>query len=469
MSYGMLDISSKLDTCLNVVQKYEWLLNSYVSDFYVDDHWKKLPLSWQKHLEQLPVESLAELLQSDDDVQVTRRSVWPLELLALRQVLRSLDISRAPKGQQEVELPGCPLLEHRKLKHMFMKCVKPKKSHEIRRMAAICARSCQQTSVQFVVDFGAGLGHLARILGYGYGINVCCFEMQADLNRQAQSIDAKLENMAAKHMDASELANFKRPAHLTQRLNSSTSPTEFIESIREAFQLPDTDFQFGIIGLHPCGDLGATLMRMFLNCKQAKFLNFVGCCYQKMSTQETQPNIELHGYPLSSQLQRQLKTEAHSCQLSYEAREIACHAIELYYDRLNAGQHEYLKIHSLRAAAERIIVQHFPDQRHSALRNVKHAPGMSFNAYFQKAVEGTRFAELSSTHLSITQIETDLLHWERIVCFYTLRLMLAPHVESIILYDRAMFLLENGCQVNIEAIFDPRISPRNHITSAVKS
>lgn len=464
----MADISTKIATCLKVAKKYEWLLNSYVSDFYVDDHWNKLPLRWQNTLEQLPIEALAELLLSDVDVNVEKRSLWPLELLALRQVLRSLDIRRKPRRPLEVALPSCPLLEHRKLKHMFMKCVKPKKSHEIRRMAVICAQSCQQNSVDFVVDFGAGLGHLARILGYGFGINVCCFEMQADLNQQAVAIDVKLESMAVKHINASELKHFKRPVHLTQRLNSTTKPTEFIESIREAFQLPSTDFQFGIIGLHPCGDLGATLMRMFLNCKQAKFLNFVGCCYQKMSTEETQPKVHLHGYPLSSMLRRQLKTDA-NCQLSYEAREIACHAVEMYYDRLIAGQHEYLKIHSLRAAAERIIVHHFPDLRHSALRNVKYTPGMIFNDYFQKAVEGTRFAKLNSTNFNNKQIEIDLLHWKRIVCFYTLRLMFAPHVESIILYDRVLFLLESGCQVNIEPIFDPRISPRNHITSAVKS
>ncbi|XP_030557978.1 protein RRNAD1 isoform X2 [Drosophila novamexicana] len=361
-----------------------------------------------------------------------------------------------------VSLLPCPLLEHRKLKHMFMKCVKPKKSHEIKRMAAICARSCQQTTVDFVVDFGAGVGHLARILAYGYGINVCCLEMQADLNEQAVAIDAKLESIAAKHMEVSETTHFKRPVHLTQRLSSDTKPVHFIESIREAFQLPDTDFQFGIIGLHPCGDLGATLMRMFLSCKQAKFLNFVGCCYQKMSTRQTQPRKELHGYPLSSRLQNDA-----NCQLSYEAREIACHAMEQYSDRLQAGQYEYLKIHSLRAAAERIIVEQLPDLRHSALRNVKHVPGMTFNDYFQKAIEGTRFASLQAANPD--QIDADLLHWRRIVCFYTLRLMLAPLVESIILYDRGMFLLENGCQVNIEAIFDPRLSPRNHITSAIKS
>lgn len=257
---------------------------------------------------------------------------------------------------------------------MFMKCVKPKKSHEIRKMAAICARSSRQTSIDYVVDFGAGVGHLARILGYGYGIKVCCFEMQSDLNEQAMAIDAKLESMAGKHLSASEIYHFQRPVHITQHLSSNTEPAGFLSWIREAFQLPDEDFSFGIIGLHPCGDLGATLMRMFLNCKQAKFLNFVGCCYQKMTTQQTHPRQQIHGYPLSAEL----KKFSHS-QLSYEAREIACHAMEMYCDRLSAGQYEYLKIHSLRAAAERIIVQHFPDLRHCALRNVKHAPGMTFD------------------------------------------------------------------------------------------
>lgn len=50
-----------------------------------------------------------------------------------------------------------------------------------------------------------------------------------------------------------------------------------------------------------------------------------------------------------------------------------------------------------------------------------------FFSYFQKAIEGTRFEALRSTLLSSKQIEEDLLLWHRIVCFYTLRLMLAPH------------------------------------------
>ncbi|XP_016957699.1 methyltransferase-like protein 25B isoform X1 [Drosophila biarmipes] len=455
----MLFTKEKLDQSLGLLKKYEWLLDSYVLDFFLDDHWSKLPENWQQHLENIPLDNLEDLLQNEDhDMQLN----WPLDLMDLWHELRKLCIGRAPKKQIENSVP-CPLLGHPKLKHMFLKRVKPKKQHEVRRMAEICALSHRQTPVDFVLDFGAGVGHLARILGYGYGVQVCCLEMQPDLNQQAGEIDLKLESMAAKHLSQSETRHFRRPLHLTQRLESNTQPADFLSSIREALQLEDDKFRFGIIGLHPCGNLGPTLMRIFLGCPQAMFLNFVGCCYQKMTTQPTHPREPLHGYPLSIFLK-----DKPGCQLSYEAREISCHAMEVYSDRLRAGDYEHLRIHSLRAAAERIIVQQFPDLRHCALRNVRHSPGMTFHQYFQKAVQGTRFEALDSRVLSDKQTETDLANWQRIVSFYTLRLMMAPLVESIILHDRCLFLMENGCQVQIEALFDPRLSPRNHITMAVK-
>ncbi|XP_043662179.1 protein RRNAD1 isoform X2 [Drosophila teissieri] len=357
----------------------------------------------------------------------------------------------------------CLLLDHPKLKHVFLKRVKPKKHHEIIRMAEICALSQKNTPVDFIVDFGAGVGHLARVLGYGYGLRVCCYEMQPHLNQQATEIDLKLESMAAKHLSQDETRHFQRPVHLTHRLESTTKPEQFLSSIRLTLKLTDDNFRFGVIGLHPCGNLGPILMRMFVACPQAKFLNFVGCCYQKMTTQATHPREPVHGYPLS----RVLKDKS-GCQLSYEAREISCHAMEVYHDRLLIGDYQHLRIHSLRAAAERIIVHQFPELRHCALRNVKYSPGMTFHQYFQKAVQGTRFEALDSRILKKEQTETDLANWQQIVSFYTLRLMMAPLVESIILYDRCLFLMENECQVQIEAIFDPRLSPRNHITRALK-
>ena len=38
----------------------------------------------------------------------------------------------------------------------------------------------------------------------------------------------------------------------------------------------------------------------------------------------------------------------------------------------------------------------------------------------------------------------NLLQWKRVVIFYTLRLLLAPLVETILLLDRLLFLKELG-------------------------
>lgn len=81
---------------------------------------------------------------------------------------------------------------HAKLKNLFRKRIKPKKQHEIERMAALCSETAASSRVEYVLDFGAGLGHLARVLGYGYGLNVCCLEQQKRLSEEAKFVVASL-------------------------------------------------------------------------------------------------------------------------------------------------------------------------------------------------------------------------------------------------------------------------------------
>ncbi|XP_067633009.1 methyltransferase-like protein 25B [Eurosta solidaginis] len=455
----------KLSICLKIVRTYDWLINAYILDFYIDKHWEKLPKSWQLHLEHMPPEQLSALLNYNEQPARRHASVWPLTLLALHSLLRQLCIPRVQKGT-DLTLSSSygPIINHSKLKHVFNKCVKPKKRHEIELMGSMCEQSCQQSPVDYVVDFGAGLGHLARVLGYGHGIQVCCLEMQSKLNDQAISIDKQFELLAEKHIQPEIRATFRRPQHITLRLTADMQPQELVSIIAKTFNRTDFNFQFGIIGLHPCGDLAVTLMRMFTNNPQARFLIFAGCCYMKLSTVETQSNVGLQGYPLSSHL-LQFPKLAH---LSYEAREISCHAIEMYADRLVEGDYEYLKVHSFRAAAERIIVKQWPDLKHCGLRSVKHVHDMQFEDYFYKAVHGLEASHIQRSELQTIATQNDLRCWRRIVIFYTLRLMFAPLIESIILYDRILFLQENYCQVKTSAVFDARLSPRNHITCAFK-
>lgn len=50
------------------------------------------------------------------------------------------------------------------------------------------------------------------------------------------------------------------------------------------FGINKNDVIFGLIGLHPCGDLVPIMLRLFASSTDIKFVKAVGCCYMKLST-----------------------------------------------------------------------------------------------------------------------------------------------------------------------------------------
>lgn len=191
-----------------------------MKDFYVDNHWEKMPKSWIEALTNVPPEHLSDLLIPSNPN--TEKIVWPLSLIALRKVLQRLCISRTPQltsesnGNDNIQSNRkCCVtdeksdikmnratdqndpnnnpkhefdcLTHPKIKTILMKKkIKEKKRHEIERMGKLTADVAEGLGVKYIVDFGAGLGHLARLLTYGYRLNVCCLEKDSTLIEQAQ-------------------------------------------------------------------------------------------------------------------------------------------------------------------------------------------------------------------------------------------------------------------------------------------
>lgn len=67
----------------------------------------------------------------------------------------------------------------------------------------------------------------------------------------------------------------------------------------ELESLTTTD-NYGLIGLHCCGDLSSSMCRLFVEEEShAKVLLFVGCCYNLLSTPETSSPF---GYPMNPDL-----------------------------------------------------------------------------------------------------------------------------------------------------------------------
>lgn len=129
--------------------------------------------------------------------------------------------------------------------------------------------------------------------------------------------------------------------------------------------------------------------------------------------------------------------------LSYEAKEISCHNQEVYVARLTEHKYDNLKVHSYRAAIEKIICKHWPELKHTGLRSVKHTSGLTFSEYCSRATSHLNI-EIPTRDIFSADVENELKCWKKVVIFYTLRLMLASLVESVILYDRMLCSLEQS-------------------------
>lgn len=64
--------------------------------------------------------------------------------------------------------------------------------------------------------------------------------------------------------------------------------------------------------------------------------------------------------------------------LSYNSREVACHATEMYMKKLKSDRQRELKVHAFRAALEKVIVKSWPQLAHSQLSNTKYQEGLEF-------------------------------------------------------------------------------------------
>lgn len=162
------------------------------------------------------------------------------------------------------------------------------------------------------------------------------------------------------------------------------------------------------------------------------------CAKQNDLYERKKADDDLIGYPLSAYLRDESSFETH---LSYETREIACHAIEKYAKKLSSGNYDSLRVHSYRAAIEKIICGNWPLLKHAGLRSIKSLT--TFSDYCQRAVSHMDI-KIPYDEVESDEVTTNLAKWKNVVIFYSLRLMLAPLIESVILYDRILCLMEKG-------------------------
>ncbi|XP_053822951.1 methyltransferase-like protein 25B [Vidua chalybeata] len=452
---------------------YRPLLDAFVIDFFTEDLWAQLPPAWQPALASATPVQLAGLLGG----RGVAGAAWPLSLLAFAAAARALAFPRGcPRGSPR---PPC---QSSRLHPLLRRHVKPKKQHEIQRLGELLRRLSRATGCERVLDVGAGQGHLSRFLAFGLGLRVTAVESDGRLARLAERFDRELLRELGKTKTRARARGGppprpltpRAPQHVAGRLDPAAPWGEFLlppdppgagPAARNPLGGPGGSEDGGrvlVTGLHACGDLSPALLCHFARSPAVAAVASVGCCYMKLSAAPGQPPGRPPGYPLSASV---AALPGH--QLSYRAREAACHALEEYEGRLRGGG-AHLRAHCYRAALESLIRAAEPGKRHLGLQPGRKAHALSFPQYAQL---GLPLAGLDPAGIPLDSgaVGAMLEQQHKVVAFCTLGQLLAPAVETLILLDRLLYLREQGFHCALVPLFNPRFSPRNLVLVAART
>ncbi|KAF4802323.1 Protein RRNAD1 [Turdus rufiventris] len=455
---------------IRLLTLYRPLLDAFIIDFFTEGLWAQLPPAWQPALASATPAQLAGLLGGRGGPG----AAWPLSLLAFATAARALAFHRGcPGGSLR---PPC---QSSHLHPLLRRHVKPKKQHEIQRLSKLLQRLSQATGCERVVDIGAGQGHLSRFLAFGLGLSVTAVDSDGRLVSLAERFDQEL----LRELKKTEGLGHKRPLlhpliprapqHVAGRLDPAAPWGEFLLPPNSPGPSPAAQNPLGgpggsedggqvlVTGLHACGDLSPALLCHFARSPAVAAVALVGCCYMKLSTAPQPPGCLL-GYPLSASV---AALPGH--QLSYRAREAACHALEEFEGRLR-GDSPHLRAHCYRAVLESLICAADPSKRHLGLQPGRKAHALSFPQY---AHLGLPLAGLDPAGVPVDSeaVGAMLEQQHKVVAFCTLGQLLAPVVETLILLDRLLYLREQGFHSALVPLFNPRFSPRNLVLVAART
>ncbi|XP_027832288.1 methyltransferase-like protein 25B isoform X1 [Ovis aries] len=437
-----------------VVTLYRSILDAYIIEFFTDNLWGTLPCSWQEALDGLNPPQLATLLLGmPREGEVARyRSVWPLTLLALKSTAYALAFTRTPGFQTPSEFLENPSQSSR-LTAPFRKHVRPKKQHEIRRLGELVKKLSDLTGCTQVVDVGSGQGHLSRFMSLGLGLMVKSIEGDQRLVERAQRLDQELLQTLEKEEKRNPKVVQTGPRHPPHHVVRWVDPTTLCEELLLPLETsPQSGARLLLTGLHACGDLSVALLRHFSCCPEVVALASVGCCYMKLS--------DPGGYPLS-----QWVAGLPGYELPYRLREGACHALEEYAERLQKAGPS-LRTHCYRAALETVIRCAQPELRRPGVQGIPRVHELKIEEYVQRGLQ--RVGLDPQLPLNVAALQAHQAQENRVVAFFSLALLLAPLVETLILLDRLLYLQEQGFHAELLPIFSPELSPRNLVLVATK-
>lgn len=530
--------------------------------FLVNEHWtRRVPQEWRSYFSRIHEMAKQEDDDNGEDMTMESLFQFLLDLQSGKMDSSSIFTQLCPqsfldyiRGSQELKMFN-PLLmkeemddkeqhtqgkteqDNELIKTMRLLGMNDKKKHEIERLGNAIIEFAHESHCKTVVDLGAGQGYLSQYIAFCQQqkrkehvenndqtadenrINVIAIdgnELQTSgcerrtlqiknkLEKKNESLDSGTDTSTSKEVDVTmnqSNNNNKKQASatvhsVTAHLNLTITQNEFIELLRP--YLDSESERILLIGLHTCGDLATTMIKLFLK-TSAVSLASVACCYHKLSEDPQYCHNDCSspdfGYPMS----RFLNQQQWKLPLS-TGKYLASNSDPMFTD-LKAAKYMF-KMHSYRAALELFLYQQlspsFPESHFSGCIRPQHTTNFGKYAIaamkkmqpkhdtypFHDSTYKTRldarlkelFAkdehvlmeELCEFYRQLNPVSGDII--PEVQCFAAIRQALSPVIEALVLVDRLLYLRDQDSvkTADLIRVFHPKISPRGVILTATK-
>ncbi|KAI8086070.1 methyltransferase domain-containing protein [Halteromyces radiatus] len=335
-----------------------------------------------------------------------------------------------------------------------------KKIHEVELLAKLIKTVGDEHHVSQVLDLGSGQGYLSRILAFKHGMRVLAVDMSEIQTKGAERFDQRAikalsisGNKNNNDNDDTISVSQENLKHVTEMV----TPDNVGQVLsRWTVNQEDKNNDWIVCGLHTCGDLSTSMFRLFAESNQIKWLVNVGCCYHFLSEDGPQP-----GFPMSDGLKKK------GYQLGNSARVLACQSPSKWTDPI-IGQQSFNQ-YFYRAVLLHTIVDKGLAKKAPPIGMIKRKK--TYLQYYQTAMKRLDYGSEVITEEEAEeyyQLYKDQHVDKQIIVLWTLRVLLAPVLESLILIDRWIYLkslVESTDSKNkgvwMWPLFDSLASPRN--------
>ncbi|KDQ62250.1 hypothetical protein JAAARDRAFT_170491 [Jaapia argillacea MUCL 33604] len=369
----------------------------------------------------------------------------------------------------------------------------PKKAHEVSRMVAyishLLSSSPALSEVKHVVDVGSGQGYISRALRDTLNLHVLALDFNQAQTSGANKWDAKVHKKSLKQ---------DHPSHSQGSLTHKTihiTPHTLKQSIHEwiSSSSPNQHTPVLLIALHACGSLTPNILRTFIDHHHepldsrggwtATAAVIVGCCYNLMAESDFPLSKSLHSSPQNPSLSLYSTTSpsSHSTTPSLVLTEshlnLATQTPSLW---LSSPSHKHAAELAMRKVVWRALLGRWPGiglvegrkgdkdaeekgedrgpEPKARLGKLNDAAYTTWPTFLSIASSKMGFDPSSNTDQDQENENERRAMEARLEVLYTIRCLLGPVCESLILLDRERWvreeLGERRMNVNLVNLFD---------------